>query len=104
MFRWRALFDGPEALRHVYVISTYRVEAISSTPRPDELLSALAVQIHLPLFSLDATKDYISACCHDVLRDSDRIANTLHRKSSGNPLFLKSLVADMVRVHVSRVS
>lgn len=96
IYSWTALFDGPDSLRHVYSISTYRTETLTSSPKFTEHLSASVTQIHLPLFSLSATKDYISSCCHDVLRDSDSVANVLHKLSSGNPLFLKSLVTEMV--------
>lgn len=93
--------DGPDSLRHVHTISTYRVESLESSPKTEKLLSASAVQIQLPLFSLAATRGYISACCHDVLRDSDRVAEALYEQSSGNPLFLKSLVVEMVRAIVA---
>lgn len=93
---WRLLLTGSQAINHVLVITTCRV-GNGNQPPTDKYLSPATVDISVPPLSEDSVHEIIKASFHDKIAAGDELASFLHSETGGSSLFVRTLLATLVK-------
>ena len=93
--RWRELFDGAHPINDVLVISIYRVDTLAPPSTP-HLLSERSANIQVPYLSEVGVRAFVDVCFNSRLDAAPALASFLSAETSGNPLYLQTLLSTLV--------
>lgn len=93
---WRSLVGGSHPINHVLLISTCRVTDGPDTPTP-KLLSPATINVTVPPLNERSVHQLIKASFQNRIAASGELASFLHFETGGSSLFVRTLLATLVK-------
>lgn len=97
---WRQVIDGPVPLNHVVLVTMTRCPS-SNSPPASVLFSASSRTLEVKRLTEEGVVAYIDTCLNGrVAASGHAIASFLYGETGGSPLFLRTLMATLLKEQV----